>query len=141
MTEKHTGKHMADLLHKVLVDRGLIGRLFCITTDNAKSNDKLREHLGEMLNSISANEDDESAWNMASTKIPCLAHIIQLSVKAFLSKLGIGRKQNIVDEADEELEVDTDEEDVDEDGILNTSTKGGRVAQALYKVSHETVSV
>lgn len=134
MTEKHTGKHMAGLLHKVLEERGLIGRLFCITTDNAKSNDTLREELEDMLNSIRDGEDDELAWDMASTRIPCLAHIIQLSVKAFLGKLGIGRKVAIAEEADDEVEDDTDGEDVDEDGILNSSARGGRVATALYKV-------
>ena len=52
-------------------------------TDNAGNNGTMRKELEELLNSLNVNNN----WSSDSMKIPCLAHIIQLVVKAILGAL------------------------------------------------------
>ena len=53
-------------------------RLLCITTDNAENNGTMWKELEELLNNLDVN----NSWSSDSTKIPCLAHVIQLVAKA-----------------------------------------------------------
>src|SRR5271170_5105485 len=59
----------------------LTSRLYCITTDNASNNGTMRKELEDMLKDL---EQDIPAWDSAGTTIPCMAHVIQLAVKAML---------------------------------------------------------
>jgi hypothetical protein len=52
-------------------------------TDNAGNNGTMRKELEELLNSLNVNNN----WSSDSMKIPCLAHVIQLVVKAILGAL------------------------------------------------------
>ena len=45
----------------------------------------MRKELEELLNNLDIN----NSWSSDSTKIPCLAHVIQLVVKAILSAFNI----------------------------------------------------
>ena len=45
----------------------------------------MRKELEELLNNLDINND----WSSKSTKIPCLAHVIQLVVKAILGAFNI----------------------------------------------------
>jgi len=81
----HTGEHMAGILYKVLEHFSITKRLLCITTDNAGNNGTMRKELEELLNSLDINNN----WSSDSTKIPCLAHVIQLVVKAILGAFNI----------------------------------------------------
>jgi hypothetical protein len=81
----HTSEHMADILYNVLERFSITKRLLCITTDNAGNNGTMRKELKELLNNLDVN----NSWSSESTKIPCLAHVIQLVVKAILSAFDI----------------------------------------------------
>jgi hypothetical protein len=81
----HTGEHMAGILYKVLEHFSITKRLLCITTDNAGNNRTMRKQLEELLNSLDVNNN----WSSDSTKIPCLAYVIQLVVKAILGAFNI----------------------------------------------------
>ena len=81
----HTGEHMAGVLYKVLECFSITKRLLYITTDNARNNGTMRKELEELLNSLDVNNN----WSSDSTKIPCLAHVIQLVVKAILGAFNI----------------------------------------------------
>jgi hypothetical protein len=81
----HTGEYMAGILYKVLERFSITKRLLCITTDNAGNNGTMRKELEELLNNLDVN----NAWSSDSTKIPCLAHVIQLVVKAILGAFNI----------------------------------------------------
>ena len=81
----HTGKILAGVLYKVLERFSITKRLFCITTDNAGNNGTMRRELEELLNSLDIN----NSWSSDATKIPCLAHVIQLVVKAILGAFDI----------------------------------------------------
>jgi hypothetical protein len=76
---------MADILYNVLERFSITKRLLCIMTDNAGNNGTMRKELEELLNNL----DDNNGWSSESTKIPCLAHVIQLVVKAILSAFNI----------------------------------------------------
>src|ERR1035438_4474928 len=54
-----------------------------MTTDNASNNHTLQKELQESLQLLSI------PWNIDQMKIPCLVHVIQLSVNALLSKLQV----------------------------------------------------
>ena len=81
----HTGEHMAGILYKVLEHFSITKRLLSITTDNAGNNGTMRKELEELLNNL----DVDNSWSSDSTKIPCLAHVIQLVVKAILGAFNI----------------------------------------------------
>ena len=76
---------MADVLFKVLERFNITKRLLCITTDNAGNNGTMRKELEELLNNLDVN----NSWSSDSTKIPCLAHVLQLVVKAILGAFNI----------------------------------------------------
>jgi len=76
---------MADILYNVLERFSITKRLLCITTDNAGNNGTMRKELEELLNNLDIN----NSWSSDSTKIPCLAHVIQLVVKAILGAFDI----------------------------------------------------
>jgi hypothetical protein len=85
MKGSHTGELMAGILYNVLKHFNITQRLLCITTDNAGNNGVMRKELEELLNNL----DIDNGWSSDSTKIPCLAHVIQLVVKAILGAFDI----------------------------------------------------
>jgi hypothetical protein len=76
---------MAGVLYKVLERFSITKRLLCIKTDNAGNNRTMRKELEELLNSLDVNNN----WSSDSTKILCLAHVIQLVIKAILGAFNI----------------------------------------------------
>jgi hypothetical protein len=76
---------MADILYNVLEHFSITKRLLCIMTDNAGNNSMMRKELEELLNNLDIN----NGWSSESTTIPCLAHVIQLVVKAILGAFDI----------------------------------------------------
>ena len=85
LKSSHTGEYMAGILYNVLERFSIIKRLLCITTDNAGNNGTMQKELEEMLNNLDIN----NGWSSNSIKILCLAHMIQLVVKAILGAFDI----------------------------------------------------
>jgi hAT family C-terminal dimerisation region len=77
----HTGKRMADLVFDTLQYYGLVDKLFCVTTDNASNNGTMAKFLSEGLRRLGV------FWDHETRHVPCLAHIINLVVQAFLVSL------------------------------------------------------
>jgi len=59
------------------------GRLLGITTDHASSNSSITRELQLSL------EASGIEWLALSNHIPCMAHVIQLALGAFMSSLGV----------------------------------------------------
>jgi len=59
------------------------GRLLGITTDNASSNYSMTRELQSTL------EASGIEWTALRNNIPCMAHVIQLALSAFMSRLGV----------------------------------------------------
>ena len=76
---------MAGVLYDVLKRFDITRHLSCITTDNAGNNGIMQRELEELLNSLDIN----NSWSSKATKIPCLAHMIELVVKVILGAFNI----------------------------------------------------
>ena len=59
-------------------------KLFCVTSDNARNNYTATRNLSKFLL-----ERDGVKWDAQQRHIACLAHVLNLAVKAFLSNLKI----------------------------------------------------
>jgi len=80
----HTEARLAGDLKEVLHCFELTdGRLLGITTDNASSNYSMTRKLQTTL------EASSIEWPASRNHIPCMAHIIQLALSAFMSTLGV----------------------------------------------------
>ena len=77
----HTGPYLASIVFDVLDQYNLAEKLFCITTDNASNNFTMSKELENLLHNIDVD------WDSSINHIPCLAHIINLIVQAFLNTL------------------------------------------------------
>ena len=76
---------MANILYNVLEHFSITKWLLCITIDNAGNNGIIWKELKKLLNNLDVN----NGWSRESTKISCLAHVIQFIVKAILSTFDI----------------------------------------------------
>src|SRR5580692_9787081 len=104
---------MAGILHNVLERCSITKRLLCITMDNAGNNGTMRKELEELIKKLDINNN----WSSESMKIPCLAHVIQLTVKAILYTFNI--------EPEEEM-----------DDINSGNVSSGSVCSAIAKVRY-----
>jgi len=84
---QHTGARLAVHLKEVL-DRFELtnSRFLGITSDNASSNYSMTCELHSTL------EASGSEWPALRNHIPCMGHVIQLPVGAFMSSLGVKRR-------------------------------------------------
>jgi hypothetical protein len=76
---------MVDILYNILECFSITKYLLCIITDNTGNNSTMRKELEELFNNLDIN----NSWSSESTKIPCLAHVIQLVVKVILGTFDI----------------------------------------------------
>jgi hypothetical protein len=80
---QHTGARLAVHLKDVLDHFELTdGRMVGITTDNDSSNYSMTRKLQSTL------EASGIGWPALRNPIPCMAHVIQLALGAFMSSLG-----------------------------------------------------
>ncbi|KAF5332392.1 hypothetical protein D9758_017370 [Tetrapyrgos nigripes] len=80
---QHTGKNMAELLAKKIIDYGLADDFSALAADNASNNDTLRQELASILN-----EASQRTWyDPEEMTVRCLPHAIHLAVQSFLIEL------------------------------------------------------
>src|ERR1700712_326274 len=75
---QHTGAHLSETLLELLQQHDIVNRVIAITTDNASNNKTLVENLHESIGSLQLPDFTQII------RIPCLAHVIQLSLKDLL---------------------------------------------------------
>src|SRR5947207_441285 len=80
----HTGENLAEHVFKVLSNYNIHTHLFCITFDNVLNNGIMIERLTIIL------REHGVIWDGPSHHIACLAHVLNLTIKKFLSTLKIG---------------------------------------------------
>ena len=84
MKGSHDGFNLAAHLQAVLARFGLDTRfLLGVTTDNASSNYSMTGCLQKLL------ENSAVEWNALQNHMPCMTHIIQLTLGAFMDSLGV----------------------------------------------------
>lgn len=77
----HTGANLSDVLLRVLQEHRIADRVLAATTDNASNNSTLISSIQESIQSLELSPDS------TIIQIPCLAHIIQLSLKDLLGQM------------------------------------------------------
>ncbi len=84
LTDVHSGVALAEVVNKVCAQFKLTGRVISVTTDNATNNStmvsQINQYLADALQS-------HRFLDGTVQHIPCLAHIIQLALKALLGKI------------------------------------------------------
>lgn len=114
----HTGHRLATHLLTVIHKYQIQSKLFCITTDNASNNYKMMKELSKLLL-----HHDGIVWNGTRNHVPCLAHVLNLAVKAFLREINVqppAEETNWMDNRDSDN--DDDSSDDDADGFHDTRT-------------------
>ena len=79
----HTGMNLAMIIEEVLNRYQIADRLLGFTSDNASNNTTLSKALTSALECLSIH------WDCESYHIPCMAHVIQLILGAFMKELRI----------------------------------------------------
>ena len=78
------GYNLATHLQRILERFGLDSRqLLGVTTDNASSNYSMTKFLERLL------VDCSSEWCASQNHMPCMTHVIQLTLRAFKDSLGV----------------------------------------------------
>ena len=76
----HTGGHLSETVFQILQEHGIADRVLSITTDNASNNNTMMTSIQETIQSYGLS-------NTSIFRIPCIAHVIQLSLKQLLGKI------------------------------------------------------
>lgn len=77
----HTGTNLSIILFDLFQEHHLEGRVLTMTTDNASNNNTLHDSIKEVLAAL------ELPDGPLIERIPCMAHVIQLSLTELLGKM------------------------------------------------------
>lgn len=77
----HTGANLSAVLFELLQQHQIEDRVLAVTTDNASNNSTLIESIHDSIQSL------ELPGLTPIIRIPCIAHIIQLSLKQLLGEM------------------------------------------------------
>ena len=103
LTDYHSKAALTTVINNILKKYNLSDRVVSITTDNTYNNSTLIKELNSYINEAI----DKGFLNGNITRIPCLAHVIQLALKALLGKIRLTPKNETlvaVWKADQELD-------------------------------------
>jgi hypothetical protein len=92
----HHGAYLGETVTQILQQYGIMNRVLSVTTDNASNNSTMITAVQEVGQSLALDEDQ-------LFRIPCIIHVIQLSLRQLLGKL----KANPVNDEIESTWVDT----------------------------------
>lgn len=76
----HTGTHLSETVIRILQEHSITDRVLSITTDNASNNNTMMEGVQEMVQS-------QALHNTSVFRVPCIVHVMQLSLKDLLGKI------------------------------------------------------
>jgi hypothetical protein len=79
--ERHTGVNLGSVLFDLLQQHQIPERVIAITTDNASNNSKMMSTIQDSLQSL------DVYHGATIIHIPCIAHVIQLSLKQLLGHM------------------------------------------------------
>lgn len=85
----HTGRNMSLIVEAVLNRYKITDKLLGFTSDSASNNTTLTRALREGLSTLSI------GWDAEQNHIPCMAHIIQLILQAFMGYLNVKGREDV----------------------------------------------
>jgi hypothetical protein len=114
LSGSHTGTYLSTVLQQLLAQHQIESRVLTVTTDNASNNSTLIDTLQDSLQSLELPEQTPII------RIPCIAHVIQLSLKELLSQMEVNPRNDR-----EEMEWTERDEDGQEENreIIHTLNK------------------
>jgi hypothetical protein len=124
LAESHTGVYLGKVLANVLQRHGISQGILGVTTDNASNNITLMKYV----QGIGSNQDPYL------TRIPCIAHVIQLCLTGLLKDLKLQPNNEIT----EKTWTDSQTKSIgnlEQDGILGTLQKVTLSPLFLYSFS------
>ncbi|KAJ5267276.1 hypothetical protein N7478_010084 [Penicillium angulare] len=78
----HTGENLSKTVTQLLADHGISDRVLSVTTDNATNNNTLMTGVQDTLQAQCSRRSDPLIF-----RVPCIVHVIQLSLTELLGKL------------------------------------------------------
>jgi hypothetical protein len=84
----HNGSNLGSTLFEILQKHGITNRVLSITTDNASNNNTMMASIQELVQSQDISSDT------TIIRIPCIAHVIQLSLNQLLGKMKAAPENN-----------------------------------------------
>lgn len=88
----HTGMNLSESLLKVLSEHKITDRVLSVTTDNASNNKTLMAKMQEVTDSLQSERD------ITIFHVPCIAHVIQLSLQELLGKIKVIPKNDVAEQ-------------------------------------------
>lgn len=81
LSGSHTGVNLSEVVLKLLRQHKITDRVLAVTTDNASNNKTMISSIQESLQSLELNNGS------TIVRVPCIAHVIQLSMNDLLGKM------------------------------------------------------
>ena len=81
LSGSHSGVNLSEVVLKLLQQHEITDRVLAVTTDNATNNKTMISSIQESLQSLELNDSS------TIVRIPCIAHVIQLSLNDLLGKM------------------------------------------------------
>lgn len=114
----HSGANLSVVVTDLLKKHQLTDRVLAITADNASNNNTLMANIQDCLEALELSEDT------AVIRVPCLAHVIQLSLKKLLGEMKAVPKNDVA------------EKGWDDTGSTRPRHKKGEIIETLDKVCY-----
>jgi hypothetical protein len=121
----HSGPNLSTVLLGILQKYNIVDRVLAVTTDNASNNNTLMESIQESIESF------ELPDRAVIVRIPCLAHVIQLSLRELLGLI----KANPNNENPERIWSDSQVQS------LHNSQRERGIIHTLAKASYPLASI
>jgi hypothetical protein len=114
---KHSGANLSTVLLELLQQHDIIDRVLAVTTDNASNNHTLVENIQDAIDEL------ELPNQIPIVRIPCLAHVIQLSLRELLGLVKANPQNDITDKHWSETQVQSLRSNRQQRGIISTLAK------------------
>jgi hypothetical protein len=116
----HAGTHLSDTVLRIFQEHSITNRVLSITTDNASNNNTMIQGVQEMVQS-------QALCDTSVFRVPCIVHVMQLSLKDLLGKIKANPKN---------AEVESEWSDARTKSLQSTPRRSSRnIAATLKKVS------
>jgi hypothetical protein len=116
----HSGANLSEVLLQLLQEHQITDRVLAVTTDNASNNVTLMASVHEAIESLQSSND------VVIIRVPCIAHVIQLSLKDLLGKMKAAPKNDTAEQAWSDDRVDS----------LRARQQKREIVDTLNKVRH-----
>lgn len=120
----HSGANLSTVLLDLFQQHQIVNRVLAVTTDNASNNTTLISSIQESVQAL----DLEN--HITTIRIPCIAHIIQLSLRKLLGQVKANPKNEIAERVWSEPRSQ----------LLREKPQNREIAFTLAKVSYLTLS-